>query len=344
MPDNFEFAYFWVFYLLPLPLLVIWVLPAVRIRKKSLKVPFLSRVAELSGQQPKRGVRQLKRPWIRQVVLWVLWALVLTTLARPQLVGEPDMVVKTSRNFLMVADISFSMAQEDWELDDEKVSRWEAVKHLMGEFINEREGDRMGILLFGSNAYTLAPFTSDSHALLQLLDDTDVGMAGQQTNIGRAIGKSIELFANDTLPNKVLLLLTDGADSGIGVSPFDAAELAGTDSITIHTIGIGDPDKPSADLDEEALQHISKLTGGQYFLAKDAGEMEKVFEVLEEIEPVEYEYETYVPVQELYFYPLAALFAFSFITNLGIYLASLYRRNPETDKVGNRSNSTQEMH
>lgn len=329
MPDNFEFAYFWVFYLLPLPLLIIWVLPAVRIRKKSLKVSFLSRAAELSGQQPKKGVRQLKRPWIRQVVLWALWALVLISLARPRLVGEPDLVVKTSRNFLMVADISFSMAQKDWELDDEKVSRWEAVKHLMGEFIEEREGDRMGILLFGSNAYTLAPFTSDSHALLQLLDDTDVGMAGQQTNIGRAIGKSIELFANDTLPNKVLLLLTDGADSGIGVSPFDAAELANTDSITIHTIGIGDPARLGADLDEEALQHISKLTSGQYFLAKDASEMERVFELLEDIEPVEYEHETYVPVQELYFYPLAALFAFSFITAFFIYLAKLFKRKEQ---------------
>ncbi|MBR8534966.1 VWA domain-containing protein [Carboxylicivirga sediminis] len=329
MPDNFEFAYFWVFYLVPLPLLIIWVLPAVRIRKKSLKVSFLRHAAELSGQQPTKGVRQLKRPWIRQVVLWALWTLALISLARPRLVGEPDLVVKTSRNFLMVADISFSMAQKDWELGDEKVSRWEAVKHLMGKFIEEREGDRMGILLFGSNAYTLAPFTSDSHALLQLLDDTDVGMAGQQTNIGRAIGKSIELFANDTLPNKVLLLLTDGADSGIGVSPFDAAELANTDSITIHTIGIGDPASLGADLDEEALQHISKLTSGQYFLAKDASEMERVFEVLEEIEPVEYEDETYVPVQELYFYPLAALFAFSFFTAFFIYLVKLFKRKEQ---------------
>lgn len=329
MPENFEFAYHWVFYLLPLPLLIIGLLPVVRIRKKSLKVPFLSYAADLSGERPQRGVRQLKRPFIRQIILWICWALILISAARPRLVGEPDLIVKTSRNFLMVADISYSMAQKDWELGDERVSRWDAVKQLMGEFIHEREGDRMGILLFGSNAYTLAPFSSDSYALLQLLDDTDVGMAGQQTNIGRAIGKSIELFANDTLPNKVLLLLTDGADSGIGVSPFDAAELANSDSITIHTIGIGDPDKLGADLDEDALEHISELTGGQYFLAKDAGEMERVFEVLDDIEPVEYEQETYVPVQELYFYPLAALFAFSFIASFFVHLLNLFKRQKQ---------------
>jgi len=326
MPDNFQFAYIWVFYLLPLSLLIVWLLPAVRISKKSLQVPFFKYAAQSSGEKPMTGVKQMKRPWLRQLVLWFCWVLMLSGLARPQLVGEPDMVVKTSRNFLLVADLSFSMAQKDWDMEGEKVSRWEAVKHLMGEFIKERQGDRMGTILFGSNAYTLAPFTSDTEALEQLLDDTDVGMAGQQTNIGKAIGKSIALFANDTLPKKVMLLLTDGADSGIGVSPFDAAELAHQDSIVIHTIGIGDPLQPGADLDEEALEHISQLTGGQYFLAKDASEMQGVFDLLDDIEPVEYEAETYVPVEELFFYPIAALLVLSFVLQLLINVSNLLKR------------------
>lgn len=326
MPDNFQFAYIWVFYLLPLPLLVIWLLPAVRISKKSLWAPFFKYAAQSSGEKPMSGVKQVKRPWLRQIILWLCWVLMLLGLARPQLVGEPDLVVKTSRNFLLVADLSFSMAQKDWDLEGEKVSRWDAVKHLMGEFIKERQGDRMGTILFGSNAYTLAPFTSDTEALKQLLDDTDVGMAGQQTNIGKAIGKSIALFDNDTLPKKVMLLLTDGADSGIGVSPFDAAELAHQDSIVIHTIGIGDPTRPGADLDEEALEHISELTGGEYFLAKDVSEMERVFDLLDEIEPVEYEEETYVPVEELFYYPVFAIFSLSFVLQFFVNLLNLFKR------------------
>ncbi len=326
MPEHFELACPWVFLLLPLPLLII-LMPTVRLQKKSLKVPFFGYATCISGVQAQKGVPQAGRRWFQQVIIWIYWFMALTALARPQLVGEPDLIVKESRNFLMAADISHSMAQKDWEIGGEKSSRWAAVKSLMGNFIHQRQGDRMGVMLFGSNAYTLAPFTSDNDALLQLLDDTEVGMAGQQTNIGRVIGKGISLFANDTLPHKVMLLLTDGADSGIGISPFDAASLANSDSITIHTIGIGDPDKPHADLDEAALQQIANLTNGQYFLAKDTEEMAQVFALLDEIAPVEYEQETFVPVQELYFFPLALLLACSFFASLIIHLKHYFKRS-----------------
>ncbi|WP_205461799.1 VWA domain-containing protein [Mangrovibacterium lignilyticum] len=313
MGESFEFAYQWVLYLFPLPLLMIYLFPPMRVRKTALRAPFFMHAVAAGGDKPNPSVRQLKRPWLRSLIVWISWALILTAVARPQLVGEPEQKIKTTRNMLIVADLSFSMVQKDWTLNSEAVSRWDAVKHLLADFIAERKSDRIGAVLFGSNAYTLAPFTSDLSSLQLMLDDTGVGMAGQQTNIGRAIGKGIELFDNDTLPQRVMLLITDGSDSGIGMSPTDAAVLAQQDSITIHTIGIGDPAKPGSDLDEEMLQNISELTGGQYFLAMDSEAMSRVYETLDELEPIDYEVETYTPVEELYYYPLIAVILLSMV-------------------------------
>ncbi|SFU02257.1 Ca-activated chloride channel family protein [Algoriphagus locisalis] len=306
MPANFEIAYLWVFLLLPLPFVVYWILPSLRIRSASLRLPTYEKALGYTGEKPRKSAFVRRRGAFTWIVLMLVWVLVLGALSSPQLVGEPEMKVKTSRNFLIAADISFSMAERDWGIDGEKVRRWDAVKALMHDFIQKREGDRMGLIFFGSSAYIQAPFTPDLQTVNQLLEEADVGMAGQMTHIGKAITKGVELFDKDTIETKVMLLLTDGVDAGTEILPLDAADLAKNDSILIYTIGIGDPSGVGVDLDEQTLQEIAEMTGGQYFQAKDEQRLQEIYAEVDKLEPIEYEEEENRPTTLLYYYPLGA--------------------------------------
>ena len=316
MPENFEIAHLWVFGLLPLPLLVYWLFPPLRIRSASLSVPNFQKAQEYTGQRPRSSALVKRRNILVWIGLVLIWILLLATFSSPQLVGKPEMKVKTSRNFLIVADISFSMAQRDWMIEDKRATRWEAVKKVMHEFISRREGDRMGLIFFGSSAYIQAPFTPDLVTVDNMLEEADVGMAGQMTNIGKAIVKGIEMFAQDTIKTKVMLVLSDGVDAGTDILPLDAADLAEKDSILVYTIGIGDPDKPGSDLDELTLEEIALMTGAQYFRAMDADRLEEIYEELDKLEPIEYEEEEYIPTTLLYHYPLGASIVLTLLLSL----------------------------
>ncbi len=252
--------------------------------------------------------------------------LLLGVLSSPQLKGEPEMKVKTSRNFLITADISFSMANKDWMLESKKVRRWDAVKSLMHTFIKKREGDRIGLVFFGSEAYIQAPFTPDLKTVDQLLEEADVGMAGQMTHIGKAITKGVSMFKEDTIKTKVMLLLTDGVDAGTDILPLDGADLAKKDTVVIYTIGIGEPGKGGSDLDETTLQEIAEMTGGKYFRAKDAATLEKIYAEVDKLEPIKYEEEHDRPVTLLYMYPLAVAMALMMGLSLLSVLVSLIRK------------------
>jgi len=268
--------------------------------------PYFDRTAEVSKQKPKKASYVKKRSWFIWFTMFVIWLLLLVALASPELVGKPEKQIKTSRNFLILADLSFSMANKDWFIDQQRVTRWEAVKDIMQDFIVRRKSDRMGLVFFASNAYIQAPFTSDLETVRTMLGEADVGMAGQMTNIGKAIVKGMEMFERDTIKTKIILLLTDGVDSGMDILPLDAADLAKKDSVIIYTVGIGDPGSTSSDLDEKTLTQISDLTGGKYFLAKDSEGLEKIYAELDTLEPIEYEEETFTPKTLLYYYPLGA--------------------------------------
>lgn len=163
----------------------------------------------------------------------------------------------------------------------------------------------MGLIFFGSSAYIQAPFTPDLTTVDQLLEEADVGMAGQMTYMGKAITKGIKMFEKDTIETKVMLLLTDGVDAGTDILPLDAADLAKRDSVLIYTIGIGEPGDAGSDLDEDTLKEISDMTGGQYFRAKDKERLEEIYGELDKLEPIEYEEKQNKPVSLLYPYPLA---------------------------------------
>lgn len=305
MPANFEIAYPWVLALLPLPLLVYWFVPALKMRSASLTLPIYQKAIDYTGEKPREAALIKRRGWLRWMLLMLSWLLLVSALSSPRLVGEPEMKVKTSRNFLVIADISFSMASKDWELEGEKARRWDAVKEVMYDFIEKREGDRMGLIFFGTSAYIQAPFTPDLETVRQMLDEADVGMAGQMTHIGKAITKGVEMFERDTIETKVMLLLTDGVDAGTDILPLDAAGLAQEDSVIIYTIGIGTPGSGGSDLDENTLLEIADMTGGRYFLARDKDRLQEIYTELDRLEPIEYEEEENRPVTLLYHYPLA---------------------------------------
>ncbi len=320
---TFELAYPWIFYLTPLPLIIYGLLSPLRKREKALKTPHYFRELETQKAQ--------KAAWISPRKIWawlslsVAWLGILATLSSPQLTNPPQKIIKVSRNFMIAADISFSMDRRDWVVDEERMTRWEAVKMVMKEFVARRPSDRIGLIFFGTNAYLQSPFTNDLELIQWQLDQTQVGMAGQMTGIGNALGLAMDVFSRDTIPEKVMILLTDGVDDGTGVNPLDAAMIAAEDSIKLYTLGIGDPSETGADLDEATLIKMAELTGGQYFRAMDEAQLEAVYNTLDHLEPVEYEEDTYRPVQLLYAYPLIFTIGWSLLFLFFISISNLIK-------------------
>jgi Ca-activated chloride channel family protein len=315
----------WVLWLLPLPLLII-LLPAVRQRADALFIPFFNEILSARGEKPSGGTRIARRNRLQMILVWLVWICLLVAAASPQQVGEPEKRIKTARNLLLNVDLSLSMDSRDWtNAEGERTSRWEAVREVMDEFIENRQGDRMGLVLFGSQAYLQAPFTGDLQLVRQLLEESEIGLAGARTVIGNAIGKGIELFRADSIEERVMVLVTDGSDSGSDIPPLQAARVAALDSITIYTVGIGSVASGMYELDEPTLTAIAEATGGRYFRASDRENLREIYTVLDELEPIEFEDEDYIPRRLLFYYPVMAAFGLSLIYHLAAGLVSLLR-------------------
>ena len=322
----FEFGFIYAFFLIPLPFILYYLLPPLRQQKTFLKVPFLKNFSEITGIGGRKGVSLSKKKIINVITLGVLWILLVSALAAPRIVGEPDLKLKTARSLMFAIDLSGSMATTDWEIEGRRASRWDAVKEVMSEFIERRRGDRIGLILFGTQAYLQVPFTSDLDVVNQYLSESEVGMPGEKTAIGNAIGLGVRLFAEDSLDRKVMILLTDGVDSGSEVNPIQAARAAASDSIIIYTIGIGDPGSDLFEIDEDMMRKISDDTGGKYFLAIDEKQLDDVYKTLDELEPIEYEEETYRPATLLYYYPLLAAILIALINQLIFGIINLFEK------------------
>lgn len=303
--ESIQFGREVLLWLLPLPLLML-LLPARRNKSSALYYPLIASVEEATSGKKKKKVSVGGKGFLGYLFLVLSWICVVVAAASPELVGEPEKKVKSSRDFLIAADISISMETKDWETDEGMVSRWDGVREVMSKFIVRREGDRMGLMVFGAQSFMQAPLSPDLTTVNLLLQETEVGMAGNQTAIGNCIAEAAGIFAADSIEQKVMLLLTDGQDSGSEVRPIQAARLAAADSIKIYALGIGDPNATVYDLDEETLGAIAEATGGMYFNAADPEQLEKVYEELDLLEPIEYEDDDYVPKRLLFYYPLAA--------------------------------------
>ncbi len=256
--------YLWLLATAPLAWLAYRYLPPYVQARSALRTPFFDAMARLTGKSPSRPGVQAGRGqlWLNVAV----WLLVLLALARPQWVEPPLTHTEPVRDILLAVDISQSMDSADFrDAQGRPATRWQAVKAVVADFIAKRKNDRLGLIVFGTGAYPQASLTRDHATLQLLLDQTAVGMAGPNTAIGDAIGLGIRMLDAADERDKVMILLTDGNDTGSAVPPPRAAELAAAHHITVHTIGIGDPRASGEDrVDFGALQAIARATGGSF--------------------------------------------------------------------------------
>ena len=310
-----SFAWPWAFLLLPLPWLMRKLLPeATSMQEAGLKVPSFRGFSVLSGRS---DTEQLVN-WRFWVAL-AAWCLLVAAAARPERIGDELDIPVSGRNLMLAVDLSGSMDQKDFELANRRVDRLTATKAVARDFVSRREGDRVGLILFGERAYLQVPLTLDRETVITLLMEAFIGLAGEKTAIGDAITLAVKRIheGGEDAGDQVLVLLTDGANTAGEVEPLKAADLAQQVGLRIYTIGIGADQmevasvvggrrriNPSADLDEETLTKIAELTGGRYFRATDTATLQDIYGLVDELEPVEEPEAGFRPVKSLYYLPL----------------------------------------
>jgi Ca-activated chloride channel family protein len=314
----------WLLALIFLPLLLSRMLPPYRDTQQAIRAPWFNRIADLLGQSPEASGAVVQKKPLNMIMFWLCWLLVIVALAHPKLLEEPISRTLPSRDLLLLVDLSGSMETEDFANKQGKtVDRLTAVKEVLDDFLTRREGDRVGLIVFGNAAFVQVPFTQDLEACRLLLEETAVRMAGPRTAFGDAIGLGITLFQRSDMDQRVMIALTDGNDTGSKVPPAEAAKIAADNEITIHIVGVGDPAAIGEEkLDDDSLRAIASETGGQYFHAADRAELETIYTELDKIDTRELETQSYRPAISMFHWPLGALmclsllfFAFTFINS-----------------------------
>lgn len=312
--------------LLPIPLLLRR-LPAFKHRRDSVKVPFFQRLVELSEESPKTGAVVLMRSRLQKILVVFTWLCLVLAAAKPEWVGEPVEQSRSARDLMVAVDLSGSMQATDFATaEGGQLDRLEAVKRVLTELSRQRSADRLGLIVFGSAPYLQAPFTEDHDTWRTLLTETEIGMAGQSTVFGDAIGLAIHLFEKSDTENRVLIMLTDGNDTGSQVPPVEAAKVARSRDIRIYTIAIGDPTSlGEEELDVATLQRVADITGGAYFQAMDSAELQRAYATIGELEPELYETTSFRPRHSLHYIPVALVMLYYGIYHLGSALATRRR-------------------
>ena len=312
----------WALALAPLPFVYRWLQKPAEINIRALRAPMLAAVAAV---EPVSLKVTTWRNRLLMTLLALCWLSVLLAIARPVYIGDPVALPTAGRDILIAVDISGSMERKDMVLRGQAVDRLVAVKAVVGDFVVERAGDRLGLVLFGEKAYLQTPLTFDRETMQTLLLEAQIGFAGNGTAIGDAIGLSVKRLQDRPKDHRVLILLTDGSNNAGALEPSEAADLARRAKVKIYTIGIGAERQeqrglfgrttvnPSADLDEATLTEIARTTGGQYFRARDPQELASIYEQLNKLEPIEQDAETIRPVATLFHWPLAVAFMLSLI-------------------------------
>ena len=324
----YQFVWPIVLILLPLPLILRQVLGRSQtnsnISAQALKVPFFARLQNLKAVSvhSSRAVSPL---------LWSLvWILFVVAAARPIWIGEPITLEKEARNIVLTLDVSGSMEEEDFDINGRPLTRLEMVKRLANDFIDKRKGDNLGLVIFGSEAYTYAPLSPDTKTLTGLMDEIGIGIAGTQTAMGDALALAVQTATSVPENARIVILMSDGyANMGV-VHVEEAIKIAQKAGVKVYTIGIGSDRQAiqnflgfvqinsSLDLDEETLNHIAKETGGQYFRAKTSTDLQKIYQLIDNLETTQSEETTIRPRKEMAYYFLLAA--------LGIWLLTLLIR------------------
>jgi len=300
-----------LFWFAPLPLIVRWILPARDATDGAIRVPFYGLLRDLDDSAQHRS----SGGWLIALLIWLVWLSLLSAGARPTWVGDAVSVPQDRRDLMLAVDISLSMRETDMLVQQQFTDRLSAVKVVVGQFIKQRTGDRIGLILFGQQAYLQTPLTFDSNTVRQQLEEAQLGFAGNATAIGDTIGLATKKLRDRPSDSRVLILLTDGANTA-GTSPAKAASIAAEAGIRIHTIGIGADvrqvkdifgrtrtRKTNTDLDEKTLQSIAQKTGGQYFRAHNPQELQNIYAELDRLEPIPVD-QTFRPTRSLSHWPI----------------------------------------
>ncbi|MFC3127190.1 VWA domain-containing protein [Pseudoroseomonas globiformis] len=316
----------WAFALLPLPLLAWLLLPAYREPGFALRLPMLERLTGPAGAAPPEAARP---GWARTMLALIAWLLLVVALAAPVRIEPPVTRNTSGRDVLLALDLSGSMSTKDMAgaTEGAKVSRLDAARAVLQQFIDRREDDRLSLLVFGSSAFVLAPFTADHKALLGLLGETFPRMAGPQTMIGDAIGLSARTFERAKVSGRLLILLTDGNDTGSRVPPRRAAEIAGNLGVRIYAVSLGDAAAAGeAALDLGALEDIAKATGGAHFHADDPRALAEAYRRIDAMEPTPAQTVSWRPRTPLFVWPLGGFALLMAALLLGPGLREFRRR------------------
>ena len=294
----------WVFVLIPIPILYRYWRKPMQLKMSAIRAPSLLAIAKTQSSHA-NGSR-----WIQQLLkllLWICWLCVLLALSRPIWVGDPVALPTNGRDLLLAVDISPSMRQRDMRIGGQTMNRLMAVKAVVGDFVEKREGDRLGLVLFGEQAYLQTPLTFDRKTLQTLLYEAQLGFAGSSgTAIGDAIGLAVKRLQDRPENHRVLILLTDGANNAGALDPLKAAQLANRAGVKIYTIGVGA--RGGSGFDEKTLATIATSTGGQFFRARSPQELTAIYQELNQLEPVDQEAEMIRPVMSLFHWPLGIAF------------------------------------
>lgn len=294
-------AYPWLLVLLPLPWLIWRYLPAHKERVSAIRVPFFRMLTDAAGAHPSQGATVLSRGRLQTSAGLVIWFLVVIGLARPEQLGDPVIIERSARDIVLALDISGSMDERDFtDADGNRSQRLAAVKDVMKTFIAARDGDRMALIVFGTRAFVQAPFTEDLDSLDGFLDQTEVGMAGPNTAIGDAIGLAVRTFETSDVEERLIILLSDGADTSSRMTPVNAAAIAADRGVTIQTIGVGDPAASGEDkVDLDALKDIARQTGGTFFFADDETALNETYTRIDALNPRITQSSSYRPTMSL---------------------------------------------
>ena len=288
-----------------------WILFAYKRRPASLTYSMTSKMAKLAG----KGWQHWGR--IPLVLRGVCLTLLVLTAARPQLYNVSRQVRSPGVDIMLCLDTSGSMQALDFKLDGKSVTRLTAVKTVVNDFIKKRETDRIGLVVFGDEAFTQSPLTIDKGLLLDLVNKMEIGMAGDRTAIGSAIAVGGKRLKDLEAKSKILILLTDGRHNAGYITPEQAAEALGSLGIKIYTIGVGGkgpaPFKVKSlfgtrivqqrvDLDEQTLSDVARIGGGKYFRASDSERLAEIYNIIDREEKTEIKVKEFFHFRELYPY------------------------------------------
>jgi len=326
------FAWPWLLLLMPLPLLVYW-LPKKNHRRASAALIMPQLIAS-----PSVDVMTETNKKIPLSILSVCWLLTVLALSQPQWLGDAVDIPTEGREMMIAVDLSGSMQIEDMSLRGSTVNRLDMLKEVLGDFIKRRVGDRLGLILFADDAYMQTPMTFDRKTVKQMLDESVLGLVGRKTAIGDAIALAVKRFDAKKKSNKVLLLLTDGQNTAGKISPEQALELAVAKDVTIYSIGIGADVmlqqslfgtrrvNPSSELDEQTLTKLAEQTGGKYFRARDSQGMSQIYQLLDQLEPIEQDQQQMRPLTALFYWPLALALLISMLYFTAINASHFLRK------------------